>query len=388
MAGALLISFGLLGAYLNGHFTIILGLCFSLAFLLYLLRFMRHGFPMDLVAAGLMLGAVIYANPTMTLIISMGFIAWLIAWWFTDDASTRGKRFLQAALGIPLVALLGISPWLVNNLDLFALDFASADGSSLSNLWVMIGYQGVWMLPLAIFGAWVGWRNEKLRQLIIFCGIWLILVLDFAVTGLIPTLLPFIGRFVHGQSIGWHGVIIPYGLLAGIGLIWLWENVVTKSVKQQLRRNIYPILSSLALLILLIGLSGDVTRDILIRAAQAEDTITSGDMDTLLWLRENATDDARILNHPQDKGWAASVTEHDAIYFELQPYFINTESIQAEQELLLSFWDDPTDSTNESLLQENDIDYIVVPENLSDIDEILSDLPYLEQVFDGVYQVK
>src|SRR6185503_12859190 len=124
MAIAMVCGLGLFTAFMDTHYTALLGLVFALAFLTYAMRFLRKPAIPDAVAAGLMLGAVVLSQPDATIILGLGFVPWLLTMWLGKPRPTL-RAWLVIVIGIPLVALLGIAPWLFNIRDLLNSDIAS-----------------------------------------------------------------------------------------------------------------------------------------------------------------------------------------------------------------------------------------------------------------------
>ena len=86
------------------------------------------------------------------------------------------------------------------------------------------------IVPFALIGAVVGLRRRS--QAAILAVGWLILILDFSTTGIMPSLFPWLPilRYDYPFSLAWHGPIIPYSILGGIGLLWLWDRFVRARV--------------------------------------------------------------------------------------------------------------------------------------------------------------
>src|SRR5262249_53732332 len=82
MAIALLASFGMLNLLWGSYYAQLMGLLFAFAFIAYALRYYRQRKIADMVAAGLMLGAVLYASPMLALITFYTYYLWLIALFF------------------------------------------------------------------------------------------------------------------------------------------------------------------------------------------------------------------------------------------------------------------------------------------------------------------
>jgi hypothetical protein len=122
------------------------------------------------------------------------------------------------------------------------------------------------------------------------------------------------------------------------------------------------------------------------------------------WLRDNTPPDARILNFPgpQEGDWVPVIAERDGVYYRMQPFFQGAEDSLAEQERLRAFWEDPANPSNAELLAEAGIDYVIVPQVVTDPASIgtmfrwrvpftelldmrsrVEDAPYLRLLFDA-----
>ncbi len=405
MAVAMLGGVGLYTAFMDSHFTTMLALVFALAFLTYAVRFLRHGLRADAIAAGLMLGSVVLAHPDTTIILMLGYVPWLLTMWFGEPKPTL-RRWLMLALGIPGIAVLAISPWLWNMRDLLGSDITSPFARD-PNYWrVMILYHGIVIVPIAVVGAVVGLRGR--RQEVLLAVGWLVLVLDFSTTGLIERLFPWlvapILRYDYPFSIAWHGPIIPYTILGGIGLLWLWDRLGAR-VDAFARRYSYVALGAVALVALaVLAFSGPLLAFSKDRVGFYGAFSSHDDVAAMTWLKANAAPDARILNYPgpHEADWVPVIAERDSVYFRPQPFFTGTEAVEAEQAALRAFWANPAEPANADLLAEAGIDYVIVPQIVTDpasqatqfrwaapftsdvvMESTVADAPYLTLVFDA-----
>lgn len=415
MAIAMLAGLGLFTAFMDSHYTTMLALVFVQAFLIFVVRFTREQKLADLIGAGLMLGATVLSHPDTTIILGLGFVPWLLAMWLGVPRPT-GRMWLLLVIGVPLVALIGIAPWLLNTGDLLGSDIVSPFERSADHWQVMILYHGLWSLPVAVIGAIRGLRGRD--QLTILAVVWLILVLDFSTTGILATLLPWLVapvlRYDYPFSIAWHGPIIPYTILAGQGLLWLWERFGEARFGGLLERRATPVLAGMSV-VLLIGML--IHEPLLVLSKDKVGFFgafsSRADVAAMNWIKENTPPETRVLNHPgpHEADWVPVISERDSIYFRPQPFFRGTEAIEAEQQALLPFWKDPADPANAALLANAGVSYVIVPQIVTDptsietmfrwrapfteltaMDSQVSDAPYLELVFDDagaqVYQLK
>jgi hypothetical protein len=282
-------------------------------------------------------------------------------------------------------------------------------------------YHGIWIVPVALLGAVIGLRNRS--QPVILAVGWLVLILEFSTVGLLeqiaPNLLAPLLRYDYPFSIAWHGPIIPYAILGGIGLMWLWERYAAKRVNNLSPRWTYIVLT-VGIVVVLLGIF--LSPQLL---ALSKGCIgfygafsSADDVKAMQWIKENTPADARVLNFPgtqkdnsHESDWVPVIAERDTVYYRWQPFFRNNEASLAEQDRLRAFWENPADPAQADLLRSAKINYVIVPQlvtNPASIDTMfrwrapLTDLvqmrsavsaaPYLQLVFDSdgaqVYQVK
>ena len=424
MAAALLLGGGLFSAFLDSHYTALLGLVFALAFFTFAHRWLRDGYAADGVAAALLLGALVLAHPDMTIITGLGFAPWLLLLAVDRRSRPPWRRWWILALGVPALAALCIAPWLQASAALLGGDIASPFERAAEHWRVLLlpPFHGIWLLPLVALGVWVAFlrpqsagtrflrpQSADTRRAALLALSWLVLVVDFSTTGILarvaPGLLAPILRYDYPFSIAWHGPIIPYTLLGGMGLLWLWENGLERRIGSWLRRRAWALFAAAFALALAIV----VWREPLLRASHGRIPSLYGafasadDVAALEWLRDHSAADARLLNYPapHEGEWAALIAERDAVYYRWQPFFRGTAASLAEQEAFLAFWRDPAAAEHEALLRAAGISHVVLPQIVShpDLQEGMfrwrepfamewqlasdpADAPYLELVFE------
>ena len=414
MALAMIGGMGLFTAFMDSHYTTLLAMVFAFAFLIFALRYLREGLPADAIAGGLMLGAVVLCHPDTTIILGLGYIPWLLTMWLGQPKPTP-KRWLVLVIGVPLVAILGLSPWLLNVRELLGSEIVSPFERDPNHWQVMLLYHGIWIVPVAILGAIIGLRRRD-QTAILSVG-WLLLIIDFSTTGILESLfgdlLAPAFRFDYPFSIAWHGPIIPYTILGGMGLFWLWERFAARRIGDAVYRHAPAIFGTLLVLALLAFV---FNRQLLEfskgRVAFYGAFSSEADVEAMIWLKENTPPDARVLNHPgpHEGDWVPVISERDSVYYRQQPFFRGNEASLAEQERMRQFWEDPANPDNAELLAQAGIDYVIVPQIVTDPESInemfrwrapfteaiemrssVADAPYLELLFDAdgaqVYQL-
>jgi hypothetical protein len=399
MALASLLSIGVLRLYFDGFYPQLMGVVFATAFATYALRVVRHHKPLDTLAAGLMLGAVLYVSPTMFVLTFAAYIVFLLANLLPKPVEKgippqqpTSLAYLGQWLGVPLIALLGTLPWLIHA-------WSTLQALKKSWVWWVMGVEPVarealfsiadlWMLPLLIIGIVVGWC--KYRVLVLWSAGWIGLA---HLIYWLPNRLGYL-RWID-MSDPAHRMaltpIIPYVLLGGVALLWLFEHL-PQWFRDTLRRTVYlqAILALFAIPATLYFVINVWSDDPL--------AYTKADYAAMQWTIENVPLDARVLNHPTDK-WVVPTTGLRGIFLEFPPRINLLEGRYWDSLVYLSsFWG----GTNRILLESYGIDYVIVPawaahpseqaaEFLSGGEDNLANLPFLEVAFekDGavVYRV-
>ena len=386
MAIAMLLCGGVFISYLDAHYTELIALLFMMAFLMYSLRFMRQFNLADMIAGGLMMGAVVYTNLTMSIILILGFIPLCVLTWLTHQPNKSSIEMMKLRIGLtfgfPIVALIGISPWLLKNLGLMFPIVPSPFTPDIELLHMMTIGQGLVIIPLALWGAVVGLRSQDdqdTRLVTILMLVWLALIIEFALFGVIGRMFPFIGDLVNAPNLARHGVIIPCVWLGGLGILNLWETQISKPFRSQLREYAYVFIAIMGIIVAIIGLAfNPILESVRGIFHLPQETATSDDIAVMTWIKDNTTDDA-ILYTPDEHGWLPVFAERNALNFRAVHYFEWNEVPPPAE--MIDF--DPSD------LSDAEFDYVFV----SSADKRdLSSVDALQLIFEQgqarVYQVK
>jgi hypothetical protein len=414
MAFCALIGTGLLTADLDSHYTTLLGLVFALAFLTFAVRFHREGRRGDFLGAAVTLAAVPLSQPDMTIILVLGYVPWLATMWLAAPRPTF-RRWLGLAAGIPLLALIGIVPWLAKIAPLLGSDIHSPFEISTRHLLVMVVYHGGVIVLLSLVGIVLAVRRRNAVDLLML--VWLALIVDFSSLGILqliaPGLLAPITKYDYPFSLAWHGPIIPYIYFGATALLWLMERLGRDRVENWIKLASLPVINVVALAVVLLMLYAEplaaATKNSPLQIYGA--FASKADVQAMQWLQQNSPTDALVLNHPgpQEGDWAPIIAQRNSVYFRDQPFFRNTEQVKAQQQALRAFWQNPGDPANAALLARYSVSYVIVPQVVNRPDALktmfrwrapipeaarykpVGDVPYLKLVYDAdgaqVYQV-
>lgn len=322
LAIATLMSGGIHLSYLDGHFAELLALIFLQAFLLYALRFLREFNLADLIAGGLMIGAVCYTSFTVSLIALLGFALLCLLSWARVGADYSRKSRWGYTVGFPLVALLGISPWLYNSLALIFPISPSTNPADFGLLADIVIGNGVVIIPLAIWGITIAFRDRgRLRLVSLLMLLWLALILEFSLVGLTGKLLPPLGALVNAPNLARHGTILPLSWFGGLALLHIWETKLPQNLKRRLREMANPLMAATGLLLLALGLAFEpIVTTLRPLLNLPEQTMSPDDYAAMLWLRDNTPEDALVLS-ADGEGWLPVVAERRAVDFRAVAYF-------------------------------------------------------------------
>lgn len=366
-------SVGYWTALIDSHYTSTLALTFVVAWMTWWLRALRGSDLGAVVASGLVLAAVVVTHQDTAIIVALGGGPLALA--AVSDAG-RGRRVhaVGVVAACALIAGVVLLPWLVHIGALLASGIASPFEPN-TRYWrqAVLFHGGVWTLAALV--AVVVWRRRPLAWA---CAAWIALVFDFAMTGRIERLTPWlaapIARFDYPFSLAWHGPVVPYFLLGTAWLAWLDGRFRARLADWPGRRLGMTMAAGLVVVgATLPWLAGPARSHISWHGAFA----TANDVEVLRWIRAETPRSARLLNYPGDYArlrdweghWTPVIAERDAVYFRMQPFFLPGASLDAaygEQRDLLAFWRDPADVRHAERLQAAAIDFVVVPEVTND----------------------
>jgi hypothetical protein len=240
---------------------------------------------------------------------------------------------------------------------------------------------------LAAVGAvvWIGRR----RAWALAMAVWLIAIVESSTVGFVERLVPALTgallRFNYPYSVAWHGPVIPCMALGSGAIVWLVE-------RGGLRRLPAPGWRIITTLAIVAGIGVTQSQHLLALSRSVLGLhggfASMNDVRVMRWLQRHTPRAARVLNYPGDyegrrdwEGhWAPVIAERDAVYFRMQPFFLESPGrgnhgedgrrglagALAEQQSLLSFWRDPADPGQALRLAAAGIDYVLVPEFIGD----------------------
>ncbi len=351
------------------------------------------------------------SHPDTTIILALGYVPWLLTMWLGKPRPTL-RIWVVLAIGMPLIALAAVLPWLLNVRDLLGSNIQSPFTSS-PNYWqVMILYHGILIVPVALVGAIIGLRKRD--QIAILSVGWLVLILEFSTLGILERLFPpladWILRYDYPFSIAWHGPIIPYAILGGTGFLWLWQHWLEARFGAFWERRGKVILVGLAVLALIgLLLNSQILAFSKGRVGFFGAFASADDVTAMEWLRKNTPPMPAYLIIPVH----SRTIRMRAIGFRLSPSVIVFITDGSPFSVIHSpAWTNrnacaPSGEIRQTrrmlaLLQSSGIDYVIVPqivtnpasietmfrwrpqsEDRVEMDSALTDAPFLHLVFDS-----
>lgn len=318
LAASTLLGLGIYRSYLDGHFAELLALLFMTASMLYALRLLRKFNLADLVAAGLMMGAVVYTSLSLSLLTLLGWIAPLVVTWTQRRHTVTAASRWALTIGLPAVALLGIAPWLANNVAQILPISPSPFPADLGNIAMIIRDQGIGISLLALWGIMVALRGyANLRVVSLAMLIWLLLVIEFAIIGVIGKLLPPLGELTNAPNLARHGPILPFAWFSGLALLDIWDERLPARFKGRLRKSTYPVIAIAAALLIGVAIAVEPLLDSL---GFPTASLSQDDVAAMTWLRENTPADAVVAAADGD-AWLPLFAERRSTNFRAVRYF-------------------------------------------------------------------
>ena len=318
LAASTLLGLGVHRSYLDGHFTELLALLFMAASMMYALRLAREYNLADLVAAGLMMGAVAYTSLSLSLLTLQSWTALLLLSWTHKRHSVSAASRWALTIGLPAVALLGIAPWLVNNLAQFWPISPSPFPADLGNIALIIREHGIVISFLALWGIYVGLRaSANLRFVSGLMLIWLLLVIEFSSIGVIGAFLSPLGALTNASNLARHGPILPFAWFGGLALLDLWDQRLSARFKRRLRKSTLPLIAIAAALLTVVAVAFE---PLLYALDFPPASLSHDELAAMTWLRENSPADA-VVAAVDGNPWLPTFSERRSINFRAVRYF-------------------------------------------------------------------
>ncbi len=355
-----------LGYFLNmmdAAYTSVFALLFVILFFVLIFR-SQQGVAMALLAA-VPLGAVALTHPDTIIILLIGYIPFYATFWLAQVEGERRQLWLRYFVIAPVVGVALCIPWLIRTLPLFFEETIVSPFLVDPGHWVQLFlFQGAIIPLIGLPGVIIAIRQRRLVD--VFMLTWLVFILDFSLYGGFAQLVGVTGidlmRYAYPFSIAWHGPPIPYAYFAALTLTWVFKRLPN------------PVPERIQLALPSIGLLGIIVSVILAyplmnfstRYVNFFGTFSSrSDLEVMHYLREETEPDALILNYPLgfEAHWVPVIAERESITFREQPFFDQDAlAYYQRRDDLTEAYFDPAALEAEFLLTTNNIDYVVIPQ--------------------------
>ena len=258
MALATMLCGGLGGSLLDGHYSQLLGLLFALAFLLYALRLARRFHLADMVAARAAAGRgrLRGHQPVAGGFDVPGAVdhAMLADRFKGRGLGVDGGRSAGGAAGSRALA----GQHAGHAAGCACISRAGTASSGCHDARARLAHIAAGCLGAC---ALAGRADGRLRQVSLLMAGWLLLIMDFALLGIMARILP-LGGLVDAGTFARHAVILPFSFFGGLALLHLWESRVSCGLRTRLRRNAWRLMAIAGLAILALFAAFDPALDI------------------------------------------------------------------------------------------------------------------------------
>lgn len=356
-----------LGYFLNlmdAAYTSVFSLLFVILFLVLIFRASK-GLTMTLLAA-LPLAAVALTHPDTIIILLIGYIPFYATFWVAQKTpSERKQLWLRYFVIAPVVGVAMCIPWLVRTLPLFFEATIVSPFRVDPGHWVqLLLFQGAIIPLIGLPGIILALRQRTLVD--VFMLTWLVMILDFALYGFLAQIVGITGidlmRYAYPFSIAWHGPPVPYAYFAALSLTWLIKRTQF-SVPRQVQSGLS--LAGIGVIVLAVILAYPLM-NFSTRYVNFFGTFSSrSDLQAMHYLREQAQEDAVILNYPLgfEAHWVPVISERESVTFREQPFFDQDAlAYYQRRDDLTEIYFDPTATDAAEKLADYQIDYVVIPQ--------------------------
>jgi hypothetical protein len=326
--------------------------------------------------AAVALAAVALTHPDTIIILLIAYIPFYATFWLAKDALRTWRVWVQIFVIIPAVGVALTLPWLVRVLPLFfEAGVVSPFELSKHHVTQLVLYQGAIVPLLAVIGLVVALRRRTLADVLMIT--WVVALIDFSLFGVVERIGLVFGvdvmRYVYPFSVAWHGPILVYPYLATVAADTLMERVPF-SVSERVRVMIPAV--GVAALVTFVALTYPILRVTRPYLSFFGAFSSRADIAAMEYLRENAAEDALILNYPVgfEGHWVPVIAERETVAFRDQPFFAGAQPLYDRNTRLKEYYFDPGLPGAEEAIREAGVDYIIIPQLVADRSQFDGDI--------------
>ncbi len=359
---------GLFLTVMDAAYTSVLGFLFVALFLVLAFQSTRFKSQEPVIWSAVALAAVALTHPDTIIILLIGYVPFYVAFWLSQSQHRTWAVWVRLFVMIPGLGLALTIPWLLRVWPLFLADhIVSPFTLSLDHLSQLILYQGGLIPLLALGGLVIAARRRWLPDMLMV--VWVILIVDFSLFGAVDRVVDVTGldlmRYVYPFSVAWHGPIIAYPYLAALALDRLLDRW-----RFTLPRLASTALPAAGLFILMLVV---LAQRPLLRVTRPWISFygafsSQADLAAMTYLRENAPEEALILNYPVgfEGHWVPVIAERESVAFREQPFFSGAEPLYTRTAALREVYFDLGRPDAHDLLLEHEVAYIIIPQLVAD----------------------
>jgi hypothetical protein len=358
----LIAGLGFFLTLMDAAYTSVMGFLFVVLFLILVFRVVEKPEPAPGLLASIPLAAAALTHPDTIIILLLGYVPFYATFWLSQERDRHLGVWLF--LIIPAAGIALTVPWTLKVLPLFFEEnVVSPFFLSLSHFKQLTLYHGYLVPLLAVGGTVLAVRRRRLAD--VFMVTWLVLTIDFSMFGLVDQVVSLTGldimRYVYPYSVAWHGPILIYPYLATLVV----DQVLTwKPIWFNPKLGMRLAGAGMGIMMLLVTFQQPVleaSRPLLpiFGAFSSRD-----DLAAMAYLRDNAPEDALILNYPInfEAHWVPVIAERECVTFREQPFFSGAEPYYARRDALTDVYFDLGGEAARELLLEYGVTHVIIPQ--------------------------
>jgi hypothetical protein len=418
----------LFSAFLDSHYTIVLGTFFLISFVNFFFRAMKEQTVFNVFISSLALAGIFYTHPDTLFNLLIAFIPFAFTIFFSNE-KLNIRKYLKLFVGMPLLSMILVLPYIIHALGILINNSFKHVGfyTSPSNIILIIAFGGLAVPILSLVGFYFAFKNRSAED--VFMITWFIAIIEFSSIGFFEYLFSRLPvnpmSLMYPFGVAWHAPIIPLSFLAAIALYAGYNYSKNKFswLFNHFKKYLVIIISSIMIILIfcIIFSNGILIFSKRFSLPLYGEFSSKEDVKAMQWIKENTPKDSFILNYPMltsnnkvvgwfEGHWVPIISERKSAFNRGQPFFFNTDSFDSKKEEYYRVYVDPAAKGSEELIYRNKIDYVIIPQIIENPDAFsemyrwrdpiniiqqnshFEDAKYLEEVYNAngakVFKVK
>jgi hypothetical protein len=356
------IGYALFSSMMDSAYTTLLGLALTTGLLVLLFRAFREPTRFNIGLAVVALASLPLTQPDAIINLLIAYIPFYVTVWLARERPSL-RQYLTLTIIVPALGIALCLPWLVELLPLMKSIYVhERQDPAFGILGYMFTLNGILVPVLAIGGLVIAMRHRRWFDLWLIG--WVVMIVEISSLGNLDSISRRLAsdpmQIFYPYGVAWHATIIPLAVLAAILVCAL---PTPERWIPSLRGRVALSGAVLALALLAGLFSQPIVQLSKGHLALTGSLSSMADRQAMLWLRDNTSADAFILNYPSIEGdWAPVIAERRTVQFREQLFYIGAAPNWAQQDALRTAFLNPAAPQSGEAIKAAGVDYVLVPQ--------------------------